>query len=83
MALIVSDACVLIDIEHGKLTEAMFSLPWQFAVPDVLFYEELFDKHAHLLGLGLEVKVMNGGLISEAYQLRQHHNQTSMNDYWG
>lgn len=45
MLLIISDASVLIDIECGKLTSAMFSLSWQFAVPDILFAEELADRH--------------------------------------
>ncbi|EKD72488.1 MAG: hypothetical protein ACD_45C00662G0002 [uncultured bacterium] len=38
MLLIISDASVLIDIEHGELTSIMFSLPYQFSVPDILFY---------------------------------------------
>ena len=41
MLLIISDASVLIDIECGELTSTMFSLPWQFAVPDTLFAKEL------------------------------------------
>lgn len=49
MLFIISDASVLIDIEHGELTSAMFSLPWKFAVPDVLFVEELAERHEHLL----------------------------------
>ncbi|OGV32302.1 MAG: hypothetical protein A3E88_05655 [Legionellales bacterium RIFCSPHIGHO2_12_FULL_35_11] len=60
MLLLISDTSVLIDIEHGELTSAMFSLPWQFAVPDILFLEELAEKHAHLLEFGLICKVMNG-----------------------
>ncbi len=42
MLLLISDANVLIDIENGGLTSAMFSLPYQFAVPDILFYEPKF-----------------------------------------
>ena len=42
MLLLISDANVLIDIENGGLTGAMFSLPYQFAVPDILFYEPKF-----------------------------------------
>lgn len=53
MLLIISDASVLIDIECGELTSAMFSLPFQFAVPDTLFVEELAEKHGHLLQLTL------------------------------
>ncbi len=80
MLLIISDASVLIDIEYGQLTNAMFSLSYQFAVPDILFVEELEEKHGHLLKLGLLSKTMNGDLVSEAYKLRQQYAKTSMND---
>ena|SRR3989338_7861718 len=80
MLLIISDASVLIDIECGELTSAMFSLPWQFAVPDILFFEELSEHHAHLIDFGLINKTMRGELISEAYNLRQQYAKPSMND---
>lgn len=38
MLLLISDANILIDIEIGGLVAPMFSLDYQFAVPDVLFY---------------------------------------------
>lgn len=41
MLLVISDASVLIDIECSQLTEAMFSLPMKFAVPDILFSIEV------------------------------------------
>lgn len=78
--LIISDASVLIDIEHGKLTSAMFSLPYEFAVPDVLFIEELEDQHGHLLQLGLSSKSMSGDLVAEAFMLRQEYVKLSVND---
>jgi hypothetical protein len=53
MLLVISDACVLIDIECGELTSVMFSLSYQFAVPDILFAEELENRHGHLLQFGL------------------------------
>src|SRR3990167_1803741 len=80
MLLLISDTSVLIDIEHGELTSAMFSLPWQFAVPDILFVEELAEKHMHLLDFGLICKEMRGELINQTYVLRQKHRQTSVND---
>lgn len=80
MLLIVSDTSVLIDIEQGELTSAMFSLPWQFAVPDILFASELAERHSHLLQFGLMSKTLNGGLIAEAYLLHQKYRRTSVND---
>lgn len=80
MLLIISDASVLIDIECGGLTSTMFSLPWQFAVPDTLFSEELAERHSHLLQLGLISKTMGGDLVSEAFRLHQQYVRTSVND---
>lgn len=80
MLLIISDASVLIDIECGKLSNAMFSLPWKFAVPDILFAEELQTRHGHLKRLGLIIKSMDGELIADAYSLRQKFTKTSVND---
>ena len=80
MLLIISDASVLIDIECGKLTAEMFSLPWQFAVPDILFFEELEERHSHLIKCGLISKTMSGVQIAEAYRLRQKYLKTSVND---
>jgi len=80
MFLIISDASVLIDIECGELTSAMFSLPWQFAVPDTLFSEKLAERHGHLLQLGLISKTMDGDLVAEAYNLHQKYIKPSVND---
>jgi hypothetical protein len=55
MLLIISDASVLIDIECGELTSAMFSLPWQFAVPDILFYEELSERHGQWVDIRMNL----------------------------
>jgi hypothetical protein len=80
MLLIISDASVLIDIECGELTSAMFSLPYQFAVPDTLFAEELAERHGHLSRLGLISKTMSGDLVAEAYRLHQKYVKPSVND---
>lgn len=80
MLLIISDASVLIDIECGELTSTMFSLPWQFAVPDTLFAEELAERHGHLSRLGLISKTMGGDLVAEAYALHQKYIKPSVND---
>lgn len=53
MLLLISDANILMDVEMGDLVAPMFSLGYQFAVPDVLYYEELEEQHAHLLDMGL------------------------------
>lgn len=80
MLLIISDASVVIDIECGELTSTMFSLPWQFAVPDTLFVEELTERHGHLSQLGLISKTMSGDLVAEAYALHRKYIKPSVND---
>lgn len=80
MLLIISDACVLIDIEQSELTSAMFSLPYQFSVPDILYIEELAEHHSHLISYGLITKSLDSKLIMEAYQLRQKYSKPSIND---
>jgi predicted nucleic acid-binding protein len=80
MLVIISDACVLIDMIQSKLISAMFSLPYQFAVPDTLFVEELEERHAELLALGLICQSMSGELVQEAYLLKQQYTKPSVND---
>jgi hypothetical protein len=57
MKVLVSDTSVLIDLERGGFVEAIFSLPYQFAVPDVLYYGELEGEWGtRLVGLGLRIE---------------------------
>lgn len=78
--LIISDASVIIDIECAKLSKLMFCLPMIFQVPDILFVEELEEHHKHLTQLGLQIKSMDGNLVSNAYQLKQKYKKASVND---
>jgi hypothetical protein len=41
MLLLISDANILIDMEAGRLMERLFQLPMQFAMPDILYWEEI------------------------------------------
>ena len=41
MAVLVSDTSVIIDLERGALLDDLFRLPFEFAVPDLLFHREL------------------------------------------
>lgn len=68
------------DIECSELTSAMFSLPYQFVVPDILFIEELSKRHGRLLKFGLQCKTMSGDLIKESIGLRQKYSRPSVND---
>ena len=69
MRLLISDANILIDVEVGGLTASMFSLDYRFALPDVLFYEELEVQHGHLLDMGLEVRELDEKMVARAVKL--------------
>jgi hypothetical protein len=73
MLLLISDSNILIDIEIGGLAAPMFSLEYQFAVPDVLYYEELEERHSHLLEMGLVVKELDEAMVMRVSQLAAHY----------
>lgn len=80
MLLLISDANILIDIEAGDLIAPMFSLGYQFSVPDVLFYEELEEQHAHFLDFGLQIRGLDEKGISRVQELSQTYRNPSRND---
>lgn len=80
MLVLISDANILIDLEDGLLLETLFSLPYQFKVPDILFEEELKDYHAHLIDLGLQLGELSAEGVSAAVTLIQTYPQPSRND---
>jgi hypothetical protein len=71
MLLLISDANILMDVEAGDLVASMFSLGYQFAVPDILYYEELEEQHAHLLGMGLQARSLPGESVERVHSLSQ------------
>ncbi|MGO2344034.1 PIN domain-containing protein [Vibrio litoralis] len=78
--LLISDANILIDMEEGGLLEAMFQLPFNFATPDFLFFEELEEEHSHLPDLGLALKEVSSESMMYAMQLTGTYTQASRND---
>ncbi|MCR9675005.1 DUF3368 domain-containing protein [Vibrio alginolyticus] len=78
--LLISDANILIDMEEGGLLEVMFQLPFDFATPDILFFEELEEEHAHLPDLGLALKEVSSESMMYAMQLTGTYTQASRND---
>jgi len=78
--LLISDTNVIIDLEEGGLIAELFQLPYVFAVPDILFAEELDDQHGHLLEMGLELKELSGESITYAQWLVERYSGPSTND---
>jgi hypothetical protein len=82
MLLLISDANILIDVEIGGLVAPMFSLDYRFAVPDVLFVEELEDQHAYLLDMGLESRELGPQLVMRVEKLAGQYPKPGRNDFF-
>lgn len=80
MLLLISDANILMDVEVGDLVAPMFSLGYQFAVPDVLYYEELEEQHAHLLNMGLHIRTLSAQGVARVQSLAQTYAKPGRND---
>ena len=80
MLLFISDANILIDIEIGGLVAPMFSLDYQFAVPDILFYEELEEQHAYLRDMGLMVRDLDEKMVARVAELAVQYPKPGRND---
>lgn len=80
--LLISDANILIDMEKGGITRQMFRLDAVFAVPDMLYEEELRADHPHLPALGLQTLELTPETIAYADKLIAKHSKTgaSIND---
>jgi len=71
---LVSDASILIELAKWALLEAFFKLPFEFAVPDALYEDELIDlgqlnrKQLRSLGLRVESLDADGMARAVAYQ---------------
>ena len=70
MKVLVSDSSVLIEFSKRDLLDRMFELEFRFAVPDLLFHEELIDLGAYsrqdLLGFGLRVESLDSEGVDAA-----------------
>jgi predicted nucleic acid-binding protein len=74
MLAFISDANILIDVEVGGLMAPMFSLGYQFAVPDVLYFEERWRD------MGLIVQSLPAEGVARVQALSQKHTRPSRND---
>ena len=74
MKVLVSDSSILIEFSKRELLHKMFDLEFEFAVPDLLFHEELIDLGPYgrqdLLDYGLRVESLDaeGVQSANAYQ---------------
>lgn len=81
MNVLVSDTSVLIDLERGSLLEPSFTLAFRFAVPDLLYRQELAEHGGPaLVELGLRVEELDGDGVALALGYRQAHRPLSLPD---
>lgn len=81
MLLLISDANILIDMEDGNLTSVLFRLPYEIAVPDILFEQELREQHFYLLEAGLKVKCLTVDSIKRVESLVSKYPRPSSMDH--
>lgn len=82
MQLLISDANILIDMEAGELLKHLFLLPIQFAIPDILYYEEIEPETPGLEALGLKILEVTDTYVKYAASLPAKYGANpSSNDY--
>ena len=81
MPVLVSDTSVLIDLERGSFLEPVFRLPFEFAVPDLLYERELRDHGGPtLIDLGLRLEELDGAGVTLALAYRRARRSLSLPD---
>lgn len=82
MLLLISDANILIDMEAGELMQRLFQLPIQFAIPDILYWEEIEPGTPGLENQGLKVLEVTGEYVLYASAMQvKYGSAPSPNDY--
>lgn len=79
--LLVSDTSVLVDLDRGGILNALFQLPFDIGVPDVLYDLELKDwAGPNLIAAGLKVLVLDGDGVALVQRYRGHDPRLSLPD---
>ena len=84
MRVLVSDSSILIEFSKREQLDRMFGLEFQFAVPDLLFHEELIDLGAYsrqdLLAFGLRVESLDAEGVETAIIIQSERSALSLVD---
>jgi predicted nucleic acid-binding protein len=67
-------------MEVAHLTSQMFALPYTFATPDILFYEELEEDHPNLLDTSLKILPLTSDTIEYTKSIVLKYPKASKND---
>ena len=80
MQILISDSNIFIDMEVAHLTHKMFKLPYSFATPDILYYEELEEEHQNLLDMDLIILSLSSETIKYTESIVVKYPKASRND---
>jgi len=80
LQILISDSNIFIDMEVANLTSQMFALPYSFATPDILYYEELEEEHPNLLDAGLKVLLLSSETIKYTESIVLKYPKAGKND---
>lgn len=81
MAVLVSDTSVLIDLERANLLEELFLLPFEFAVPDLLYGRKLAGELGDRpMQLGLRIEQLTPVELRRATAVNRQHSRLSVPD---
>lgn len=84
MPVLVSDSSILIDLARWSLLEAIFDLPFELAVPDTLFEEEILDlgkiHRERLIALGLRIESLDAEGVTRAINYQISRPKLTIND---
>ena len=83
MNVLLPDTSVLVDLERGKILETIFCLPFNFAVPSLLYQMELKDYGGDaLINLGLRLEVLDNEEVTLAQSYWIKRRSLSVPDSW-
>ena len=78
--MLISDSNILIDMEVSGFTKKMFDLPYTFAIPDILYYEELEEEHSNILEYGIQVLELSSETVKDMEVMVPKYPKASRND---
>ena len=83
MNVLLPDTSVLVDLERGEILETIFRLPFDFAVPSLLYQMELKDYGGDaLINLGLRQEVLDNKEVALAQSYWLKRRSLSVPDSW-
>jgi len=80
LQILISDSNIFIDMEVANLTFKMFELPYHFATPDILYYDELVEEHENLLDTDLKILTLSSETIKYMETIVSVYPKASRND---